>query len=183
MILSGLKIKEEIKNNKINIIPFEEKLLNPNSYNYRLGYELLEIDDEIIDPKKETKYKKILLTKKGYVLKPHKLYLGSTLEQIGSSKYVTQLIGRSSVGRLGLFLQVTAPLGHVGCNHHWTLELKTVQPLRIYPEMKIGQVTFWKIHGDIDKTYQNGKYNSYSKPHISMFYKEGEINDSIRKKD
>ena len=172
MILSGLKIKEEVINKKIFIKPFEEKLMNPNSYNYRLGYELLEIDDDIIDPKCETKYKKIKLTEEGYVLKPHKLYLGSTLEKIGSNTYVTQLIGRSSVGRLGLFLQVTAPLGHVGCNHHWTLELKSVQPLKVYPGMKIGQVTFWLIDGYIDKTYKNGKYNNYSKPHISMFYKE-----------
>jgi len=174
MILSGLKIKEEVINNEINIFPFEENLLNPNSYNYRLGDELLEIDNDLIDSKKETRYKKIKLTEKGYVLKPHKLYLGSTFEKIGSSKYVTQLIGRSSVGRLGLFLQVTAPLGHVGCNHHWTLELKAVQPLRVYPKMKIGQVTFWKVYGSIEKTYKNGKYNNYSKPHISMFYKEGE---------
>ena len=171
MILSGLKIKEELKNKNIFIEPFEDRLMNPNSYNYRLGNILLEIDADVIDPKKETKYKKIKLTEEGYVLKPHKLYLGSTLEKIGSDKYVTQLIGRSSVGRLGLFLQVTAPLGHVGCNHNWTLELKAVQPLRVYPGMKIGQVTFWKILGDTNKTYKNGKYN-YSNPHVSMFYKE-----------
>ena len=172
MILSGLKIKEEVKNNRIVIEPFVESLVNPNSYNYRLGDELLEIDEEIIDCKEATKYKTIKLTEEGYVLKPHKLYLGSTLEKIGSSKYVTQLIGRSSIGRLGLFLQVTAPLGHVGCNHNWTLELKAVQPLRIYPRMKIGQVTFWLIDGNKNKTYENGKYNNYSKPQISMFYKE-----------
>ena len=59
MILSGLKIKEEVLNNKIYIEPFNEELLNPNSYNYRLGEELLEIDEDIIDPKCETKYKKI----------------------------------------------------------------------------------------------------------------------------
>lgn len=174
MILSGLKIKEELKNKKIFIEPYNDTLMNPNSYNYRLGDELLEIQDEIIDSKKKTKYKKIKLPEEGYVLKPHKLYLGSTLEKLGSSEYVTQLIGRSSIGRLGLFLQVTAPLGHVGCNHHWTLELKAVQPLRIYPRMKIGQVTFWKIEGDKSKTYEKGKYNNYTKPHVSMFYKESE---------
>ena len=173
MILSGLKIKEEVKNKRIFIEPFDDKLMNPNSYNYRLGDTLLEIDEEIIDSRKETKYKEIKLTKEGYILKPHKLYLGSTLEKIGSDKYVTQLIGRSSIGRLGLFLQVTAPLGHVGCNHNWTLELKAVQPLKVYPGMRIGQVTFWVIDGRLEKTYKNGKYN-YAKPHISMFYKEEE---------
>ena len=172
MILSGLKIKEEILNNKIFIEPFDDNLMNPNSYNYRLGDELLEISGDVIDSRKETKYKRIKLTNNGYILKPHKLYLASTLESIGSNSYVTQLIGRSSVGRLGLFLQVTAPLGHVGCNHHWTLELKAVQPLRVYKGMKIGQVTFWMIDGEKENTYENGKYNSYSKPQISMFYKE-----------
>lgn len=172
MILSGLKIKEEVEKGNINISPFNDSLLNPNSYNYRLGEEIFEIDDEVIDPKKETHYKRIKLTSEGYLLKPNILYLGSTLERIGSSKYVTQLIGRSSIGRLGLFLQVTAPLGHVGCNHNWTLELKTVQPLRIYPRMKIGQVTFWVCDGD--KILYNGEYTSYMEPHISKFYKECE---------
>lgn len=170
MILSGLKIREEVEKGNINISPFNDTLLNPNSYNYRLGEEILEIDDEVIDPKKETHYKKIKLTNEGYLLKPNKLYLGSTLERIGSSKYVTQLIGRSSIGRLGLFLQVTAPLGPVGCNHNWTLELKTVQPLRVYPRMKIGQVTFWVIDGD--KILYDGEYTSYMRPHISKYYKE-----------
>jgi len=170
MILSGLKIKEEVKNGNITLKPYNEKLLNPNSYNYRLGRTLLEVEDEIIDSKKETKYKKIKLTSKGYTLKPNKLYLGSTIEKIGSDKYVTQLIGRSSVGRLGLFLQITAPLGHVGCCHSWTLELKVVEPLKIYPNMIIGQVTFWCIEGNYEK--YKGNYMKYEEPHISEFYKK-----------
>lgn len=173
MILSGLKIKDEVIKGNINIFPFKEELLNPNSYNYRLGNILYEINDEIIDPKVKCSYKKIILTEKGYVLKPHKLYLASTKEKIGSNKYVTQLIGRSSMGRIGLFLQITAPLGHIGCYHNWTLELKAVQPLRIYPGMKIGQVTFWKLDGKKKITYETGKYNLHDKPYVSMFYKGG----------
>lgn len=175
MILSGLKIREEVEKGNIIIRPFNNELINPNSYNYRLGDEILEITDNIIDPKKATRYKKIILDNNGYMLKPHHLYLGSTMEIIGSNKYVTQLIGRSSIGRLGLFLQVTAPLGHVGCCHAWTLELKVVQPLKVYPGMRIGQVTFWRIDGEIKYNYENGKYNEYTRPHISMFYKSGGI--------
>jgi Deoxycytidine deaminase len=173
MILTGVKIKEEVKANHILLDPFDENMLNPNSYNYHLGDELLELTDDIINPLKKSNYKRIKLTEEGYVLKPHCLYLGSTVEKIGSDKYVTQLIGRSSVGRLGLFLQVTAPLGHVGCGHCWTLELKAVQPIRVYPNMRIGQVTFWVLDGNPMYTYQTGKYNGYSKPHISTFYKKG----------
>lgn len=175
MILTGNKIREEVNNKNINIEPYEEKLLNPNSYNYRLSNIIYEVKDNTIDPRIKTNIKKIELSEDGYVLMPNKLYLASTYEKIGSSKYVTQLIGRSSVGRLGLFLQVTAPLGHVGCNHCWTLELRVVQPLKIYPRMKIGQVTFWCIDGDTSLNYNNGKYNKYSEAEVSKFYEMGGI--------
>lgn len=171
MILTNLEIVKQVKKKNINIYPFCQELLNPNSYNYRLDYEILEFDC-LLDAKKENKPKKIKLTNDGYILQPNKLYLANTFEKIGSSKYVTQLIGRSSVGRLGLFLQITAPLGHVGTNHNWTLELKVVQPLKVYPLMKIGQVTFWKIKGKKKQTYEYGEYKKYKKAQTSKFYKE-----------
>lgn len=171
MILTSAEIEKQVKKKNIIITPFCNKFLNPNSYNYRLDYELLEFDS-VLDAKKQSKPKKIILTPEGYVLKPNKLYLANTYETIGSKKFVTQLIGRSSVGRLGLFLQITAPLGHIGTEHNWTLELKVVQPLRVYPLMKIGQVTFWKVKGKTKMTYQNGEYRKYAKAEVSKFYKE-----------
>ena len=59
------------------------------------------------------------------------------------------LIGRSSMGRLGLFLQVSANLGHTTSCHQWTLELVAAKPIRLYPNMIIGQVTFWDNQGEI----------------------------------
>ena len=171
MILTNLEIIKQVKKKNISIEPFDKNLLNPNSYNYRLDYELLEIDDDI-DAKKECKTKRITLTEDGYILQPNKLYLASTNEKIGSRKYLTQLIGRSSVGRLGLFLQITAPIGHIGTNHKWTLELKVVEPLRVYPLMKIGQVTFWKTKGSRKINYNTGEYKNYQTAQVSKFYKE-----------
>lgn len=171
MILTREEIKRRVRKKQIKIAPFEEALLNPNSYNYRLGDELLEFNN-VLDAKTESKPTKIVLTQDGYILKPNKLYLAYTFEEIGSPKFVTQLIGRSSIGRLGLFLQVTAPLGHVGTCHHWTLELKVVQPLKVYPKMKIGQVTFWKVKGAKQINYACGEYKNYQTAHISKFYKE-----------
>jgi dCTP deaminase len=81
------------------------------------------------------------------VLMPGRLYLGHTEEIIGSYDYVTTLIGKSSMGRLGLYLQISADLGHQGAIHRWTLELCVVQPIRVYAGMVIGQVSFWKTHG------------------------------------
>ena len=71
--------------------------------------------------------------------------------------FVPSLIGKSSLGRLGLFLQITADLGNLGAIHKWTLELKAVQPVKIYPLMRIGQVTFWDTQGDKNMRY-DGKY-------------------------
>lgn len=171
MILTSCEIQRQVHKKNINIVPFDTQMLNPNSYNYRLDYTLLEIDCSI-DAKQPCTYKTIHLSEDGYVLQPNKLYLANTYEKIGSKKFVTQLIGRSSIGRLGLFLQITAPLGHVGTNHKWTLELKAVQPLRVYPLMKIGQVTFWKIKGKKATNYSCGEYKQYQLPQISKFFKE-----------
>jgi dCTP deaminase len=171
MILTGKEIKKNVENRKIHIYPFVEENVNPNSYNYRLGYDLLEINDFSIDAKKPSNKRKIDLSEEGYVLQPQRLYLASTYEEIGSDHYVTSLIGRSSIGRLGLFLQITADLGHLGAKHRWTLELKCVQPLKVYPGMKIGQVSFWSIKGDKESMYK-GKYDQYSCAHLSEIYKE-----------
>lgn len=172
MILTGNQIEKEVGLGRIKIEPFFSKLINPNSYNYRIGPEILMITEDIIDPKKKSKTKKLLMDKKrGFLLKPRKIYLARTYEEIGSDNFTTILSGRSSVGRLGLFLQITADLGHLGAKHCWTLELKVVQPLIIYPYMKIGQVSFWENCGPKNKKYC-GEYGTHSKPYSSILYKE-----------
>ena len=156
MILTGKQIDKEIRNGNIRISPYSYALMNPNSYNYRLGNVIYKVTDDVVDSKCETSYEKILIPKTGYCLQPGTLYLGSTLECIGSDVYSMQLIGRSSIGRLGLFLQISAPLGHMGTYHCWTLELKVVQPLVVYPQMKIGQVSFWCVQGENNLSYEGG---------------------------
>ncbi len=153
MILTGLKIIEEYKAGNITIDPYTKDLVNPNSLNYRLGPDLKKFkafeDDKAV-------FETIDFPESGIVLDPHEMYLGHTLETIGSDVYAMSLIGRSSIGRLGLFLQVSADLGHTTSSHQWTLEIVATKPIRIYPNMKIGQVSFWKNEGDIKvspKTY------------------------------
>jgi len=157
MILTGPKIRQAVKFGEITIEPFDEKNLNPNSYNYRLGKALI-----ALNPKRE-KQRKIDLTPAGCVVKPGMIYLATTLEKIGSNKFVTLLLGRSSIGRLGLFLNITADLGHCGSCSHWTLELSAVQPVRVYPGMKIGQVSFWLTEPNSHAPY-TGRYHRDSEP-------------------
>ncbi len=152
MILTGLKIEQSVISNDIIIDPFNKDQINPNSYNFNLAQHILEVS--IVKNKYE--YNKIELNDEGITLMPNILYLGSTYEIIGSKKYAMTLLGKSSLGRLGLFLNSTADLGHVGSVSQWTLELSVVQPLKIYPNMCIGQVAFWVQKGNFIS--YRGKY-------------------------
>lgn len=162
MILTGSKIAEEVAAGKIVIDPFCEDQINPNSYNYRLG-SILKIFDSF-DGEKSI-FREIEIPEDGYILETGKIYLGHTKEIIGSSEYAMSLIGRSSMGRLGLFLQVSANLGHTTSEHRWTLELVAAKAIRLYPGMKIGQVSFWKNFGDVER--YDGKYGFLNYPQES----------------
>jgi|SRR3989344_2162248 len=175
MILTGSEIKKQVKKGDIIISPFNDSQVNPNSYNYRISNKLIEF--RIKNDRKKTI--KINIPKKGYILKPHKTYLASTFEILGSSKYAMSLIGRSSLGRLGLFLQVSANLGHTGSVHRWTLELVCAKPLKVYPHMIIGQISFWKNFGSI--THYNEGYSKFNIPTISYLEKERRNHDINRK--
>ena len=162
MILSGPQILNEVERRRIVIDPFDTTQLNPNSYNYRLGGKLRTPPNGILDPKQEQVWDEIDIPEHGIVLFPSRLYLGHTLERMGSDYFVTSLIGRSSIGRLGLYVQLAADLGHTGAIHNWTLELVATQPIRLYKGMILGQVSFWQTYGDI-KLY-SGKYGTTPLP-------------------
>jgi len=163
MILTGNYIFREVLRGNISIYPFRRSQINPNSYNYRLG-KTIKVFDKFVNGK--SAFKKILIPESGYILKPGQMYLGHTYEFIGSNKYAMSLIGRSSMGRLGLFLQISANLGHTTSYHRWTLEMVALKPIKIYPKMIIGQVSFWSNLGRIYK--YSGKYAKYSKPQESF---------------
>ncbi len=156
MILTGPEIVRERAAGRIRISPFDPAHVNPNSYNYRLAPALRRVRsaDDAGEP--------IDIPGTGLVLEARTLYLGSTVETLGSERYVTSLIGRSSLGRLGLFLQISANIGHLGAAHKWTLELRACRPILVYPNMIIGQVTFWEIAGD-PMSYE-GYYGRFDHP-------------------
>lgn len=164
MILTASAIKSEVLKGRIVIDPFSSSCLNPNSYNFHLGDELLAVESEgIVDSKRVESYTNpMVIDEDGLVLEVGRLYLGRTVERIGSPHYVTSLQGRSSIGRLGLFLQIDADLGHQGAIHAWTLELTPVIPIRVYPGMVIGQVTFWQAEGR--PSLYSGDYASADAP-------------------
>jgi len=173
MILSGKEIKKKL-GKEIMIEPFNESQLNPNSYNLRLHNELLVYDEPILDMKRENKVEKLSIPEDGLVLETGRLYLGRTVEYTGTDKYVPMLEGRSSIGRLGLFIHVTAGFGDVGFHGFWTLEIFCVQPIKIYPGVEICQIYYHSIEGDYDE-YCSGKYQNNEGVQPSLLYKDFEV--------
>lgn len=172
MILSGLEIKKQLGKN-IFIDPYNENQINPNSYNLRLSDELLVYDTEILDMKKANNVRKICIPDEGIILEPNTLYLGRTVEYTKTEKYVPMLEGRSSIGRLGLFIHVSAGFGDVGFSGYWTLEIHCVHPIRVYPEIEICQIYYHTIEGEYEK-YTSGKYQNNTGIQASLMYKDFE---------
>jgi dCTP deaminase len=169
MILSGREIKKRL-GTEIIIDPFEKNLLNPNSYNLRLFNELLVYDENVLDMKRPNKTKTVRIPPEGLMLEPGTLYLGRTLEYTETDKLVPMLEGRSSVGRLGLFIHVTAGFGDVGFKGFWTLEIHCIQPIIIYPYIEICQIYYHTIEGEYDRYIS--KYQSNKGIQPSMLYKD-----------
>ncbi|GET27401.1 dCTP deaminase [Prolixibacter sp. NT017] len=172
MILSGKEIEKQL-NRKIFIDPFRPEQLNPNSYNLRLHNQLLVYDEDVLDMKSPNKVSEMEIPPEGLTLQPNKLYLGRTLEYTRTEDYVPMLEGRSSVGRLGLFIHVTAGFGDVGFSGYWTLEIFCVQPVRIYAGVEICQIYYHTIDGEYER-YKSGKYQLNQGIQPSLLYRDFE---------
>lgn len=172
MILSGKEIQRRLGKD-IFIEPFNPAQLNPNSYNLRLHNELLVYENNLLDMKKENKAKLITIPDEGLILEPNRLYLGRTKEYTRTENLVPMLEGRSSIGRLGLFIHVTAGFGDVGFSGYWTLEIYCIQPIKIYPDVEICQIYYHSIEGDFEK-YSSGKYQNNTGIQPSLLFKDFE---------
>jgi dCTP deaminase len=159
MILSGQEIHARLGGD-IKIDPFNPRALNPNSYNLTLHDELMVYEEVVLDMAKDNRVRRIAIPPDGLVLSPNQLYLGRTVERTETRNLVPQIEGRSSVGRLGLFVHVTAGFGDVGFCGYWTLEMFAVQPIRIFAGVPICQIFYHEITGaftDYDSKYQHNR--------------------------
>ena len=173
MILSGKEIKRRLGEDLI-IEPFNPLQLNPNSYNLKLHNELLVYKDKTLDMKRMHDVQKLTIPEEGLIIQPGILYLGRTLEYTSTENCVPMIEGRSSIGRLGLFIHITAGFGDVGFKGFWTLEIFCVQPIRIYPGVEICQIFYHTIEGEYSK-YVSNKYQNNQGIQPSMLYKDFQI--------
>jgi deoxycytidine triphosphate deaminase len=169
MILSGNQILLERHLGRIVIDPFDEAAVNPNSYNFTLSDRLIVYAGEVLDASCENPTEELRIPDDGLRLRANRLYLGATREVLGSEHYAPTFAARSSVARLGLFINLSAPLGDIGFIGRWTLQLYPTHDVIVYPGMQIGQMMWWKTLGDI--ALYDGKYQHADGPRASMLYR------------
>jgi len=179
MILSGEEIRRRLGTDVL-IDPFLAENLNPNSYNLSLHNEIMTYEEVVLDMRKSNRIRRLTVPPEGLVLTPNQLFLGRTLEFTETHNLVPMIEGRSSIGRLGLFVHVTAGFGDVGFSGYWTLEMFAVQPVRIYPGVSICQIFYHEIAGEIIE-YASDKYQHNRDIQPSLLFKE--LNPDAERED
>ncbi|MEM9352340.1 MAG: dCTP deaminase [Planctomycetota bacterium] len=169
MILSGREIANRLGED-IGITPYDPERLNPNSYNLTLHDELMVYEEVVLDMAKANRVRRITIPEEGFVLSPNQVYLGRTVERTVTRNLVPQIEGRSSVGRLGLFVHVTAGFGDAGFEGFWTLEMFAVQPVRIYAGVSICQIFYHEVTGQVEEYCSKYQGNTDIQP--SLLFKE-----------
>jgi dCTP deaminase len=183
-MLSDKEIKKEIEQGTIGFDPYDPENIQPASIDMTLDryfrwYPSNEID--VLDLKSPAR-RTISYTvseNDSFTIKPNGLVLASTIERIRLPVWLgARAEGKSSLGRVGLFIHVTAGFIDPGWDGNITLELFNANhlPIRIYPGMKICQMSFHPLSGRCAHPYGskglNSKYqNAEPGPTESMYYK------------
>lgn len=124
---------------------------------------------KILDMGKDNPTVELEIPDEGLVLWPGILYLGRTVERVGSDTKVPWCDGRSSVGRLGIHVHVTAGKGDTGWFGTFTLEIGVMHPIRVYANRKpLCQVTFFDTVGDLEA--YKGRYQDQVAPVASRIH-------------
>jgi dCTP deaminase len=176
-MLTGPEIVRQRYLGAIIIEPFIESHVGPNSYDLRLSDELLVYDPGVLDMKSMNAYTQHSINSMGKVLQPGELYLGSSIEVVGAEGFSFDIDGRSSVGRLGMEVHISAGFCDDGFKGTITLEISVVRPLRVYAGVRICQISFNELVGQ--RQPYKGKYIGQVGPRASGMWRDKEVN-SVR---
>ncbi|TDI52374.1 MAG: dCTP deaminase [Acidobacteria bacterium] len=185
MIFSDRSIKEAIAEGRISIDPYDEAMVQPSSIDLRCGPHFRVFENHryaFIDPKAPQDQLTVGVEADEttpFMLHPGEFVLGSTAETITlSDDVVARLEGKSSLGRLGLLIHSTAGFIDPGFSGQVTLELSNVAnlPIAIYPNMKIGQISFYQMTTPAEFPYGSpelgSKYQGQAGPTPSQMHQD-----------
>ena len=183
MILSDKDILKYLESGEIEISPFDKKYLQPASIDLHLDKHFLVFDTQkhhVIDPKLpvDDMMREVTIDEEeAFILHPGEFALGLIYEKTGvSNRFAGRLEGKSSVGRLGVLIHVTAGFLDPGNSLQMTLELHNVSnlPIKLYYKMPIAQMSFEELSSECIKPYSKGKASKYvgdTKPRASQMWR------------
>jgi dCTP deaminase len=190
-ILVDFEIRHEIESKRLIIEPYEEKLIQPNSIDIRLGHQFTWYDDlsfahnvAPIDPydiSTQGLGVNSCENMSRFTIVPGQFVLAATMEKVCLPKnLVGQLTGKSSIARLGIMVHVTAGFIDAGFSHPpatITLEIVNVgnRPVILHAGMPIGQLVFTRTlmcekayHEKADAKYNGQRPAAVSKYHMNQ---------------
>lgn len=178
MFLSDQDIKKAVEEGHIVISDFDERRLQPASYDILLGNKFIINDSHnvsFIDPvnKIYPAGREIEIKENdSFVLHPGVSILGYSRDYLGSDHYVVEVNGKSSLARIGLLVHNSASLINPGHFLNIALELCNLNnvPIILRPGMPIGQLTFTKLSNPVRKEYK--KSGRYAKNNLKGFVPE-----------
>ena len=183
MVLSDRTIRQEIESGRIVIDPFEASNVQPSSVDVRVDRQFRVFHNarypfiDVRQPMDGLTELVEISDDEPFILHPGEFVLGQTLERVTlPDDLVARLEGKSSLGRLGLLIHSTAGFVDSGFSGNLTLELSNVAnlPITIYHGMPIGQISFMRMDGPVERPYGSGeagsKYQGQAEPTPSRFY-------------
>jgi len=183
VVLSDRTIREEIESGRIVIDPFEASNVQPSSIDVRVDRQFRVFHNarypyiDVRQPMDDLTELVEISDEEPFILHPGEFVLGQTLERVTlPDDLVARLEGKSSLGRLGLLIHSTAGFVDSGFSGNLTLELSNVAnlPITIYHGMPIGQISFMRMDGPVERPYGSGeagsKYQGQAEPTPSRFY-------------
>lgn len=193
-ILSDKTIKEYLKEGKIVIDPLkDEQQIQPSSVDMRLGDEFKVfkvIRKPYIDPKDEediAEYMESSTVPEGeaFIIHPNEFALATTQEYVKvPDDLVARVEGRSSMGRLGVTMHVTAGYVDPGFGGRITLEISNIgaMPVALYPGQRVCQLVFETMTTPAELPYghpkRNSKYMKQLKPESSRVKLDYELKNN-----
>ena len=191
-ILSDKDIKKCLEEGKIAIDPLKniEKQVQPSSVDLRIGneFKVFKIikkpfidprDPENLDSYMESMY---VENDEAFIIHPNEFALATTYETIKvPDDLVARVEGRSSMGRLGITMHVTAGYIDPGFEGKITLEISNIgkMPVALYPGQRACQIVFETMTSKAEKPYghpdRDSKYMGQTRPESSRIKQDYEL--------
>lgn len=176
MILSDKTIKRMLDSGELGLDPLDESQIEPASIDLRLGNTFLtpKATSGIYSMSEAPDYEEV--TADEFIIPTHGFVLATTQEFIRLPDNLTAFVeGRSSVGRLGLFIQ-NAGWVDPGFEGQITLELYNANaaPMRIEAGRRICQLVIAKADDVVANPYR-GKYQGQRETTGSRIHMDTEV--------